>query len=114
MPGSGTRRRTSAGRSPEMLLTGVGVAVAAGAANALGSVLQRSASRRRDPTAGRRRVVLDLLRRPAWSAGIAGHVIGFVLQAVALTLASISVVQPMLITELPFAIVLSAVLLRTP
>lgn len=96
-----------------MLLTGVGVAVAAGAANALGSVLQRSASRHHDPTAGRGRAVLDLLRRPAWTAGIAGHVVGFVLQAVALTLASISVVQPTLITELPFTLVLSAVLLHT-
>lgn len=97
-----------------MLLTGVGVAVAAAAANALGSVLQRSASRHHDPTAGRRRAVLDLLRRPAWTAGIAAHVGGFVLQAVALTMAAISVVQPMLITELPFTLVLSAVLLHTP
>ncbi|NMO90930.1 DMT family transporter [Actinomycetospora sp. TBRC 11914] len=97
-----------------MLLTGLGVATAAAAANALGSVLQRSASRHHDPEAGRRRAVLDLLRRPAWTAGIAGHVVGFVLQAVALTLASISVVQPMLITELPFTLVLSAVLLHTP
>jgi drug/metabolite transporter (DMT)-like permease len=96
-----------------MLLAGVAVAVAAGAANALGSVLQRSASRHHDPGAGRRRAVLDLLRRPAWSAGVAGHVVGFVLQAVALTMASISVVQPLLITELPFTLVLSTVLLHT-
>ena len=97
-----------------MLLIGVLVAVAAGAANALGSVLQRSASRHHEPGGGRRRAVLDLLRRPAWTAGIAGHVVGFVLQAVALTLASIAVVQPTLITELPFTLVLSAVLLHTP
>lgn len=97
-----------------MLLTGLVVAVAAAAANALGSVLQRSASRHHDPTAGRRRAVLNLLRRPAWTAGIAGHVVGFVLQAVALTLAPISVAQPMLITELPFTLVLSALLLHTP
>ena len=97
-----------------MLLTGVLVAVAAGAANALGSVLQRSASRHHEPGGGRRRAVADLLRRPAWSAGIAAHVVGFVLQAVALTLAAISVVQPVLIVELPFTLVLSAVLLHTP
>jgi drug/metabolite transporter (DMT)-like permease len=97
-----------------MLLTGLAVAVAAAAANALGSVLQRSASRHHDPAAGRRRAVLDLLRRPAWSAGIAGHVAGFVLQGLALTLGAISVIQPMLITELPFTLVLSALVLRTP
>jgi hypothetical protein len=97
-----------------MLLTGVLVAVAAAVANALGSVLQRSASRHHEPGGGRRRAVLDLLRRPAWSAGIGAHVVGFVLQGVALTLAAISVVQPVLIVELPFTLVLSALLLRTP
>ena len=97
-----------------MLLSGVLVAVGAAAANAFGSVLQRSASRHHDPAAGRRRAVLDLLRRPAWTAGIAGHVVGFALQAAALTLAPISMVQPVLITELPFTLVLSAVLLHTP
>lgn len=97
-----------------MLLTGVLVAVAAAAANALGSVLQRSASRHHEPGGGRRRAVLDLLRRPAWSAGIGAHVVGFVLQGAALTLAAISVVQPVLIAELPFTLVLSAILLRTP
>jgi drug/metabolite transporter (DMT)-like permease len=97
-----------------MLLIGVLVAVAAGAANALGSVLQRSASRHHEPGGGRRRAVLDLLRRPAWSAGIGAHVVGFVLQGAALTLAAISVVQPVLIVELPFTLVLSALLLRTP
>jgi drug/metabolite transporter (DMT)-like permease len=97
-----------------MLLTGVLVAVAAAAANALGSVLQRSASRHHEPGGGRRRAVLALLRRPAWSAGIGSHVVGFVLQGTALTLAAISVVQPVLIAELPFTLVLSAVLLRTP
>jgi drug/metabolite transporter (DMT)-like permease len=97
-----------------MLLTGVLVAIAAAAANALGSVLQRSASRHHEPGGGRRRAVFDLLRRPAWSAGIGAHVVGFALQAVALTLAAISVVQPVLIVELPFTLVLSALLLRTP
>ncbi len=97
-----------------MLLTGVLVAVAAAAANALGSVLQRSASRHHEPGVGRRRALLDLLRRPAWSAGIAAHVVGFVLQGTALTLVAISVAQPVLIVELPFTLVLSAALLRTP
>jgi drug/metabolite transporter (DMT)-like permease len=106
--------RDERGEERRMLLTGVLLAVGAAAANALGSVLQRSASRHHEPGAGRRRALLDLLRRPAWSAGIGSHVLGFVLQGTALTLAAISVVQPVLTVELPFTLVLSALLLRTP
>ncbi|MFC5063057.1 DMT family transporter [Actinomycetospora atypica] len=97
-----------------MLLAGIAVAVLAATSNAVGSVLQRAASRHHAPGAGRRRSLVALLRRPAWSAGIAAHVVGFALQAVALTMAVISVVQPVLIVELPITLVLSALLLRTP
>lgn len=94
---------------------GVGLllAVAAAAGNALGSVLQRMASRHHDPTGDGWRELVALLRRPVWSAGIAAHVLGFVLQAVALTWAPISAVQPVLIAELPFTLILSALVLRT-
>lgn len=97
-----------------MLLAGVLVAVAAAASNALGSVLQRSASRHHDPTTGWRATVVDLLRRPAWTLGIVAHVVGFVLQAVALTLTLITVVQPVLVVELPFTLVLAALLIGAP
>jgi drug/metabolite transporter (DMT)-like permease len=97
-----------------VLVTGVLLAVAAAASNAVGSVLMRSASRHHDPAAGRWQAVLTLLRRPAWSAGIAAHVLGFVLQGVALGLTLLTVVQPVLVVELPFTLVLSALILRTP
>jgi len=95
------------------MLVGVLVAVAAAASNALGSVLQRMASRHHDPSESGWRSLLALLRRPAWTAGIAAHVVGFVLQAVALALTLISVVQPVLTVELPLTLVLSALVLRT-
>jgi drug/metabolite transporter (DMT)-like permease len=97
-----------------VLVTGVLVAVAAAASNAVGSVLMRSASRHHDPAAGRWQALVALLRRPAWSAGIAAHVLGFVLQGVALGLTLLTVVQPVLVVELPFTLVLSALALRTP
>ncbi|WP_018331228.1 DMT family transporter [Actinomycetospora chiangmaiensis] len=97
-----------------MLLAGVLVAVAAAASNAVGSVLQRSASRHHDPSSGWRGTVVGLLRRPAWTAGIAAHVLGFALQAVALSLTLITVVQPVLVAELPFTLVLAARLIGAP
>lgn len=97
-----------------MLLAGVLVAVAAAACNAAGSVLQRAASRHHDPSSGWRQGLLALLRRPAWTAGIAAHLVGFVLQAVALTLTLITVVQPVLVVELPFTLLLGALLLGAP
>ncbi|MCD2186006.1 DMT family transporter [Actinomycetospora soli] len=97
-----------------MLLAGVLVAVAAAAGNAVGSALQRSASRHHDPTARWWQGLLTLARRPAWLGGIAAHVVGFVLQALALTLAPITVVQPVLVVELPFTLLLGALALGTP
>lgn len=97
-----------------MLVTGVALAIAAAASNAVGSVLQRSASRHHRRRAGPWRALANLVSRPAWSAGIVAHVVGFVLQGIALTLAAISVVQPLLVLELPFTLLLSALLLRTP
>ncbi len=66
------------------------------------------------PRCAHGRACVALLRRPAWTAGIAAHVVGFVLQGVALGLAPITVVQPLLIAELPFTLILSALLLSTP
>ncbi|GAA4822922.1 DMT family transporter [Actinomycetospora corticicola] len=97
-----------------MLLAGVLVAVAAAAGNAVGSALQRSASRHHDHASRWWEGLLALLRRPAWLGGIGAHVVGFALQAVALALAPITVVQPVLVVELPFTLLLGALALGTP
>ncbi|MEJ2866185.1 DMT family transporter [Actinomycetospora sp. OC33-EN08] len=97
-----------------MLLAGILLAVAAAAGNAIGSVLQRSASRHHDPSLRWWESLLALLRRPAWPAGIAAHVVGFAFQAVALATAPITVVQPVLVVELPFTLLLGALLIGAP
>jgi drug/metabolite transporter (DMT)-like permease len=50
------------------------------------------------------RLLADLLHRPKWLAGIACLIAGFGLQAVALSYGPVALVQPIVITELAFAI----------
>lgn len=91
------------------------LALAAAAANALSSVLQRRAARDEpDEQAFHLRLLLDLLRRPAWLGGIGALIAGFVLQASALDRAPLALVQPVLVTELPFTLLLAVPLLRMP
>ncbi len=54
------------------------------------------------------RLFLDLARRPLWWAGSFGDLFGFIIQAVALGLGAVSLVQPLLVTGLLLAIPLSA------
>ena len=78
--------------------------------NAAASVLQRRAAH--DEPAEREfslRLLLDLAHRPAWFVGIACVIAGFAAQAVTLTLGGVATVQPLLIAELPFTILLAAV-----
>lgn len=92
------------------MLLPVALALIAAALNSTASVLQRRAAR--DQPEEREfsfRMLLDLARRPAWIGGITAVVAGFAAQAVALTLGRVAVVQPLLIAELPFTILLAAV-----
>src|ERR1700757_2003320 len=50
------------------------------------------------------RLLADLLRRPKWLAGIAFLLTGFGLQALALSYGPVALVQPIIVTELAFAI----------
>ena len=60
------------------------------------------------------RVVLTLLRNPLWLAGWGALAGGFLFQALALHAGQMSVVQPLLVTELVFALALRRVWLRQP
>jgi drug/metabolite transporter (DMT)-like permease len=83
------------------LLAAVGYAVA--------SVLQQHAAREQpDELALRPGLLWRLLRRPQWLLGTAADVTGFGLQALAVGLGSLVVVQPLLCTGLLFALPLSA------
>ncbi|MGW5974117.1 DMT family transporter [Streptomyces sp. NPDC055186] len=88
-------------------------AMGAALSNALATVLQRKAALsvpRSDKL--RAGLMLDLLRRPVWLAGIAAVITAAVCQAVALATGPMTIVQPLLVLELPLALVIATVLLR--
>ncbi len=58
------------------------------------------------------RIFLDLVRQPLWLASIGGTVIGFVLQVVALHYGPLALVEPLLVCDLIFAVLISAGLKR--
>jgi drug/metabolite transporter (DMT)-like permease len=58
------------------------------------------------------RLLLDLMRRRVWWLGVAAMVIGQLLAAVALRFASVDVVEPLLSSNLLFALALAALLSR--
>lgn len=89
----------------------VAVLCALGAAlsNATGTVMQSRAARRA-PEGDTMRLVLmkHLMRQPGWYAGIGGMIGGFLLQATALSLAGLALVQPVIAVELPITLLIGA------
>ncbi|MFI0737324.1 DMT family transporter [Streptomyces sp. NPDC021100] len=88
-------------------------AVLAAVSNATAVVLQRMAARTVPKAdAFSLRLVRDLLRHPAWFGGIAAVVCAAVFQALALSLGSLSLVQPIFVSELPFALLIAGMVFR--
>ena len=88
-------------------------ALLAAASNALSSVLQRRAARAVAPGEPfRLGLLLDLLRNGTWLGGIGTMIAGFLFQATALSVGGLSLVQPILVTELPFTMILLALFFR--
>jgi drug/metabolite transporter (DMT)-like permease len=91
----------------------VTLAVLAAASNALASVLQRRAARSAPASmAFRMELIWHLMRRPAWLGGIGALIGGFVFQAAALGFGGLSLVQPLLVVELPFTMLIAAWMFR--
>ncbi|GGO11256.1 hypothetical protein GCM10010116_22670 [Microbispora rosea subsp. aerata] len=89
------------------------LAVLAAAANAVASVLQRRAARGAPADeAFRPGLFWDLVRQPAWLGGIAALIAGFLLQAAALTTGGLALVQPLLVAELPFTMLVAGWIFR--
>jgi len=87
----------------------VALAVAASVCFAVAAVTQqRAAARLPSQRAFDPAVLLRLIRRPAWLAGLAAVIAGFVLQAAALGLGRLVVIEPVLATSLLFALALAA------
>jgi drug/metabolite transporter (DMT)-like permease len=89
---------------------GAAILAALGAAMcfAVAAILQQEAAQLADQNESLSlRLIADLLRRPKWLAGIAFLLAGFGLQATALSYGPVALVQPIIVTELAFAIPLA-------
>jgi drug/metabolite transporter (DMT)-like permease len=83
------------------------LALLAAGANALATVLQRLGIEEVSARSGRARgLMASLLQRPIWIAGLGLATVSFLLQAVALSLGDLSTVQPVMVTELVFLLVI--------
>ncbi|HVT70205.1 MAG TPA: DMT family transporter [Trebonia sp.] len=89
------------------------LAVLAACANAASSVLQRKANKRVPQGENMSLAqIRDLLKQPVWFTGIAAIMAGFLLQATALGNGQLSVVEPLLVLELPFTLILASRVFR--
>lgn len=89
------------------------LAVLAACANATSSVLQRKANKRVPQRENMSLAqIRDLLRQPVWLGGIAAITAGFLLQATALDHGQLSVVEPVLVLELPFTLIVASRVFR--
>lgn len=86
----------------------VALSVLAALANACSSVLQRRANQDEpDERSLNPRLILDLAARPVWLGGVAAVIVGFLLQAAALSKGQIALVQPLLVLELPITLLVA-------
>src|SRR5689334_6017751 len=85
------------------------LAVLAACANATSSVLQRKANRQAPQEENMSlRLIWSLAHKPVWFGGILAIIAGFLLQASALGSGQLSVVEPILVLELPATLVLAS------
>jgi hypothetical protein len=91
------------------------IATAAAGCNAFSSVMQRKANREQ-PEERRfgASLLLHLVAQPAWLIGMGAMIASFLLQAGALSIGTLSAVEPVLVLELPLTLILSAAILRHP
>ncbi|WCD84639.1 hypothetical protein KPP03845_100962 [Streptomyces xanthophaeus] len=88
-------------------------ALFAALSNALATVLQRRAALTVPQSDGFRiGLVLDLLRRPLWVAGILAVIAAGVGQALALATGALALVQPLFVLELPLALLIASLMAR--
>ncbi|MGW5201366.1 DMT family transporter [Streptomyces spiralis] len=84
-------------------------ALLAALSNALATVLQRRAALTVPQSGGfRPGLILDLLRRPVWLAGVLTVIAAGVWQAAALATGPLSLVQPLFVLELPLTLLLAS------
>jgi len=82
----------------------IALALAAALLFALGTVLQQKAGLDEPVEGEASGLLLRMARRPVWLAGIAADALGYVAQAIALTIGRLAVVQPLLVSSVVFAL----------
>ncbi|MFI6493943.1 DMT family transporter [Streptomyces sp. NPDC050564] len=88
-------------------------ALMAAVSNALATVLQRYAARTVPLSVGLGPALIgELLRKPVWLAGFGAVIAAALCQALALLNGELSLVQPLFILELPFALFIGGMVLR--
>lgn len=75
---------------------------------ALGTVLQQRAGLEAPAEGSSAGLLLKMVRRPVWLAGIVADAFGFIAQAAALGIGRLAVVQPLLVSSVVFALPLGA------
>ena len=75
---------------------------------------QRSTKRVKTEKALSPAILLDLVKQPLWLGAIVANVAAFALQVVALSFGSLAVVQPLLVFDLVFAVLIGRTLLFDP
>jgi drug/metabolite transporter (DMT)-like permease len=68
---------------------------------------QRSTKRVKTGRALSPRILVDLVRQPLWLIAISANIVGFALQVVALSFGSLALVQPLLVCDLLFAVLIA-------
>lgn len=101
-----TESQQSPGR-PLSSLIAVVTALAAALVFGISAVAaQRSTKRVKTRNALSPRIFADLARQPLWLTAIAANVVGFILQVLALDFGSLALVQPLLVCDLVFAVLI--------
>ena len=83
-------------------------------ASAIGLVVQRDSSRAAPAGMSAIRLLAHLVRQPLWLLGQGSWVVAIGLQALALYLGRLSVVQPVLVSELVFVLVIRRLVMHWP
>jgi drug/metabolite transporter (DMT)-like permease len=89
------------------VVAAVAAALVFGIASVADQRSTKRVKRRRRPSP---RIFLDLVRQPLWLASLAGTVLGFVLQVVALRFGPLALVEPLLVLDLIFAVLINSYL----
>lgn len=85
------------------------LAVLAACMNATSSVLQRKANRRVPQKQNLSvKLIVSLFHQPVWFGGVLAVIAGFLLQATALGMGQLTVVEPILVLELPATLILGS------